>query len=73
MVKLFRCLENRRNTSNIANNYIPLTEKFKKIYIFKYTPIYNNLDCYIKKKSIKSFKKEIKAIYMYRPVSDTND
>ena len=70
---MFRDPDRGRNTSKISTKYIPATVKFKQFYIYKYTSIYNNLDTTLKLKSIPSFKKEIKLLLRYRPISDSMD
>ena len=70
---LFRDIKNRRITQDITTKYIPKTVKFSKFFIYKYIKEYNLLDKYIKEKSINQFKKELKTILMYRPISDTHD
>ena len=71
--KLYRNPDNKRSVSEVTPNYILTTEKYKKFYIYKYIKQYNELDSYIRLKEVKPFKKEMKEILMYRPVSDTCD
>ena len=42
-------------------------------YIYKYTKIYNSLDQYIRDKTPKGFKNEIKLIIRAGTISDTMD
>ena len=60
---------NSRTKTEISTNYIPITEKIRSFYVYKYIKEYNKLDHYITKKSVIQFKKELKAIYMYRPIN----
>ena len=62
-----------REGNKLFTKYIPTTEKAKRFYIYKFTPLYNELDSYIKKKSPASFKNEMKLIYMNRHINDTHD
>ena len=73
MMSMFKDPERVRVSAKITTNYIPKTLKFQQFYIYKYLSTYNNLDTATKKKSNTSFKKEIKSILRYRPISDTMD
>ena len=73
MLSMFRDLDKVRVVSMISTRYIPVTVRFKQFYIYKFTSTYNSLDSNLKKKSVTAFKKEIKLMLTYRPISDTND
>ena len=72
MVSYFR-LNNERKVKNISTKYIPTTEKMKKFYIYKFSKIYNSIDQYIRDKTIKGFKNEIKMCIRAGTINDTMD
>ena len=73
MVSLYRINTNERKVKHLATKYIPLTTKMKNFYIYKYTKIYNGLDQYIKDKTYKGFKNEMKLIIRAGTISDSMD
>ena len=73
MVSYFRFNNKDRKVKRVATKYIPLSTKMNNFYIYKYSKIYNSLDQYIKDKSVKGFKKEIKLIIRAGQISDTMD
>ena len=73
MVSYFRLNNNERKVKNISTKYIPTTEKMKKFYIYKFSKLYNSIDQYIKDKTIKGFKNEIKMCIRAGTINDTMD
>ena len=73
MVSLYRINTNERKVKNVATKYIPLSTKMKNFYIYKYSKIYNSLDQYIKDKTYKGFKNEMKLIIRAGTISDSMD
>ena len=73
LVSYFRIGDNNRKVKILSTKYIPTTAKMNKFYIYKYTKIYNSLDQYVRDKSIKGFKNEIKHIIRAGTINDTMD
>ena len=73
MVSYFRTNSKDRKVKSVTTKYIPKSTKMNNFYIYKYTKIYNSLDQYIRDKTPKGFKNEIKLIIRAGTISDTMD
>ena len=73
LLSYFRLNVHERKVKQLSTKYFPLTAKMKKFYLYKYSKIYNSLDQYIRDKSTKGFKNEIKYMIRAGTINDSMD
>ena len=73
LLSVFRIDNSECKVKTSTTVYKPTSIKLKNFYLYKYAKIYNNLDPYIKKKSVNGFKNEIKLMIRAGTIIDTMD